>query len=466
MSPDTNVMLHPVEGRTLQKTLVLCGISGVLALIAFWLAPADLPLLGRRTVAIFVLAASLWATEAIPLYATSLSIIGLEILLLAHHGGLASTGDLRYTQFLSPFSSGIIILFMGGFLLARAATKHQIDTVIASRILSPFVTSPLRLIYAVLGITAIFSMWMSNTATTAMMLAIVAPILHRLPAHDRFHRAIILAVPFGANIGGIGTPIGTPPNAVALANLHQAGIHIGFLDWMTMGIPLCLLLLFITGGLLYVSFRPTAPLQLEPVPSPGPLSLHGRLTLLILLGAIVMWLTSQWHGIAEAVVALLAAALLTALRALERRDVDSIDWNILILMWGGLSLGNAVQLTGVTEWITSIPIDHLSGFGLATAVVVIAITLSTFMSNTAAANLIIPMALVLSVGHPAQLVLLTAFACSFAMALPVSTPPNAIAFATGRIPASSMLRVGVLVSIVATIVLLLGYQALLPLVMH
>ncbi len=460
-----------------RKRALICLFTAVAAITTYYLLPASMDELARRTVAIFLVAAIFWATEVLPLYATSLCIIGMEILFLADKGGLArllpTRGDgiledqsLNYKVFLASFSSPIIILFMGGFLLSAAVTKHGLDRAIASRILRPFNHHPLMLVFGVLLITAFFSMWMSNTATTVMMLAIISPLVRALPAEDKFHRAVILAVPFGANIGGVGTPIGTPPNAVALAALNEFGLEIGFVDWMLMAVPLAALLLVVAGVLLYRFFPPGKGLVLPPLEKPTEkISTKGRWTLVILSLAILLWLTGKMHGLAPAAVALLAAAALTALGVLRKHDVDSIDWNVLILMWGGLSLGKAMEETNLIGVIADLPIAELQGFGLATAVVVLSVGLSTFMSNTATAIVLIPMVIALVDGRgesPVQLVILTALACSFAMAMPVSTPPNAIAFATGKVPVSALIRSGALVSFICIVVLLLGYQWVLP----
>ncbi len=459
-----------------RKRALICLFTAVAAIATYFLLPASMDELARRTVAIFLVAAIFWATEVLPLYATSLCIVGMEILFLADKGGLAgllptrgegiaANQSLNYKVFLSSFSSPIIILFMGGFLLSAAVTKHGLDRAIASRILRPFNHHPLMLVFGVLLITAFFSMWMSNTATTVMMLAIISPLVRALPAEDKFHRAVILAVPFGANIGGVGTPIGTPPNAVALAALNEFGHEIGFVDWMLMAVPLASLLLVVAGLLLYRFFPPGKDLILPPLEKPTEkISTKGRWTLVILAFAILLWLTGKWHGLAPAAVALLAAAALTALGVLRKHDVDSIDWNVLILMWGGLSLGRAMEETNLIGIIADLPIKELQGFGLAAAVVVLSVVLSTFMSNTATAIVLIPMVIALvKPDSPVQLVILTALACSFAMAMPVSTPPNAIAFATGKVPVSALIRSGTLVSLICIVVLLLGYQWVLPL---
>ncbi len=463
------------QNPTAQKRLLICAGTAAAAILTYFLLPLSMDELSRRTVTIFLVAAIFWATEVLPLYATSLCIIGMEVLFLADKGGLArllparspipKDQSLDHTIFFESFASGIIILFMGGFLLSAAVTKHGLDRAIASRILQPFNRHPLMLVFGILTITAFFSMWMSNTATTVMMLAIISPLVKALPIDDKFHRAVILAVPFGANIGGVGTPIGTPPNAVALAALRQAGFDIGFVDWMLMAVPLATLLLIVAGFLLYKFFPPDRGLVLPPLKKPTEkISAKGRWTLIILGFAIILWLTGKWHGLASPAVALLAAAALTALGVLRKHDVDSIDWNVLILMWGGLSLGRAMEETNLIGYIAQLPIAELQGFALAAAIVVLSVVLSTFMSNTATAIVIIPMviALVGPDGSPVQLVILTALACSFAMAMPVSTPPNAIAFATGKIPVSALIRSGTLISMLCIVVLLLGYQWVLP----
>ncbi len=464
-------LLPPPRWRPTKTWAVLIGTTAA-SLTAYFMLPADMNELARRTVVIFIIAAVFWATEVIPLFATSLCVIGLEILLLAADGGLAPrgvgpNGDVSFQTFLEPFSSSVIILFLGGFLLSAAVTKHGIDRAIGTRLLQPFTRRPIVLLYGVLGITAFFSMWISNTATTAMMLAIVAPLIKDLPAEDKFHRALVLAVPFGANIGGMATPIGTPPNAVALAVLREAGYKIGFLDWMLVALPLALLLLALIGLILFAFFKPAGNLELPRITPPDRIELRGKVTLIIMAVTIALWLTGKLHGVNAAVVALIAAASLTALGVLNSKDVDSIDWNILILMWGGLSLGNAMLETGLVDYVVNLPISDMRGPVLAVAIVLLAWGLSNFISNTATVNLIVPLAMAVSTTAAGriQLVILTALACSMAMAMPVSTPPNAMAFATGKIPVSSLIRAGAVVGIVAMVALLVGYQFMLPLLL-
>ena len=199
----------------------------------------------------------------------------------------------------------------------------------------------------------------------------------------------------------------------------------------------------------------------------GNMSLRsGKATLTILGITVLLWLTSGQTGLHAGAIALLAAAALTALGVLERHDVDSIDWDIIILMWGGLSLGIAMQKSGLIGYLGRIDLTALPGgtWALGIVIALLGMGVSTFMSNTATAALLVPMALALSVSGKEQLVMLVALACSFAMAMPVSTPPNAIAYATGEIPVREMMRSGALISIVAVVIMLLGYKIMVPLI--
>ncbi len=463
------------------KIGVIVGTAAA-AVGTYLLLPAGVDEMQRRMLAIFIVAVVFWASEVLPLYATSLMIVGMLVVFLAGEGGMANVlpavaerpdTTIAYSDFLGKFGSNVIILFMGGFLLSAALTKHGIDRAIAGKILAPFGKSPLALLLAVLGITAFFSMWMSNTATATMMLAIIAPIIRSLPHDDKFHRGVILAVPFGANIGGIGTPIGTPPNAIALdlINASPGMPTITFLQWMMLAVPLASVMLVACGFLLYATHKPEPGLALEPIEAPRQVSGKGWATVVILLATVALWLTSDFHGIKTGGVALLAAASLTAMGVLEKSDVDRIDWNILMLMWGGLALGTGIEASGLTDLVAQIKFESMPGgaTGVAVVCVFFSLFLATVMSHTAAANLLVPVALALSVGtneNRAQLAVLVALATSFAMAMPVSTPPNAVAFATGEIKAKTMVVLGGFISIAAVTLMLLGHRLVLPWVLH
>ena len=462
-----------------KRTFLIVLATAIMSVATYYLLPDEVNELARRTAAIFVVAAIFWATEVIPLFATSLLIVAFEIFFLAHRGGLADVLpphsafpvgpdgtpiQLRFSIFLEPFASDIIILFLGGFLISAAMVRTELDRAIASKFLRPVSTRPALLVFAILAVTGFFSMWMSNTAAAAMMMAIIAPIYRELPPGHRYTPAPLLAVAFGANIGGLGTPIGTPPNAIALDVLRRAGYQIDFAHWMLMAVPLMLLMLAITGVLLLIIFPPGRDLTLRQISSVERLTRDGRITLTVLLIAIVLWVSESVHGINAAVVALAAATALTTVGILGRRDINTIDWDVLVLMWGGLSLGQALKASGLIDHVASLPLNEFSGVALVAIVLVVTATIGTFMSNTAAANLLVPMAMSIpgAVSDQLQLAVLVALACSFGMAMPVSTPPNAIVFASGRIPVRSMIVAGTTTMIIGIVMLILGYQFILP----
>ncbi|MBN8597268.1 MAG: DASS family sodium-coupled anion symporter [Planctomycetes bacterium] len=497
----------PAVTATRRSRVLVLVASGLAAVLVYLALPHDMGELGRRCVAIALFAAVLWATEAIPLFAASLSVVGLEVLLLARRsgegvagggGGLASTGDLSYTQFFEPFASSTVILFLGGFLLAAAVRKHGLDRAIASRLLRPFVGDSYQLVMAVILTTGFLSVFISNTATAAMMLAIVTPLVRDPATPRQLASAVVLAVSFGASIGGFMTPVSTPPNAITISQLQAIGVHISFVQWVLMAAPLSVGMLVITGGLLCAVLRPP-PLPRSSLPpsvaslggggggdgsggaegAPSRLSWRAWVTVVVIVGAVLAWMSGTWHGVDDAAVALIAATLLAAVGVLDRRDVRAIDWDVLLLMWGGLALGHGLHLTGVLEYVGGLPLlRDAHGWALALMVIGGGMVFATFMSNTAAATILVPLAIVLStggaagaaadgadaetVGRATRLAVLAGLTVSFAVSMPISTPPNAMAYATGLVSSRDMIRVGLLVSLIAVGVLMAGYFWVLP----
>ncbi len=454
-------MFHPLdifkslwEKKNVRKAL---GATAV-AFAVYLFAPAGLSEAARRMLFVFVFSALFWAFEIIPLYATSLLVVLWETFLLTRPGGVLGMDEGGYKIFMVPFGSPIIMLFFGGFVLATALHKYHVDRILAKRLLHLFGQRPYFVMLGFMFTTGFLSMWMSNTATTALMIAMLVPLLKQLDPDSPFRTGLILSIPFAANIGGIGTPVGTPPNAIAIGILADYGIHLKFLSWMKMAFPLAVSLIFVASAIMYLMFPPRKrKLALEIVTSRQ----FDRKTLLcMLIGAltVILWLSSEIHKIPSALTALLAAGLFAATGLLNRDDFKSIDWDVLVLMWGGLSLGKGMEISGLTSWIVGLPLFDQHGFLLIAVFCVLALVLSTFMSNTATANLIIP--IVMSISGESHIMLATtvALSCSFAMALPISTPPNAIAFATNMIRGRDMLIAGALISLVSLIIVLLGFE--------
>lgn len=443
----------PSAARKIGLAVFACSA----ALIAYIFLPASCPEPAKRTAAVFILAACFWASEVIPLFATSLVVILLLVFSLARPGGALGMDQNGYQIFLLPFSSPVIMLFLGGFVLARVVQKHRLDQLIVGRLLRVFGDKPYPVLLGFILVTGFISLWMSHTAATALMLAMIGPVLSHLDPDDLFKKALVLAIPFAANIGGIGTPVGTPPNAIAIGILADEGIKINFLSWMMMAVPLALALLLITSVILYLMFRPKQKRLRISFEAEGRLGGRAKAVLGIALLTIILWLTSGWHGIPESIVSLLSVGLFAAFGLLNREDINSIHWDILILMWGGLALGKAMEVSGLGEWIVGLPLFAQEGFLLVATFCLLTVFVSIFISNTPTANLIVPLAMSVPGENKVLLAVIVALSCSFDMILPISTPSNALAFSTNVISTKDMLKSGIVVIVIAIAFVLLGY---------
>lgn len=458
LRPVGRVVRAPFAHRRVALTLGSAAMGGLTGAV---LLETGLPREAAFMAGIFVLAALLWLTEALPLFATALLVIGLQVILLANPGGWAGLGfeegpSPPYQTFLAPLADPIVWLFLGGFLLAAAAVKEGVDGVLAGIALRPFRGSVRRVTLGLMLVTALFSMFMSNTATTAMMMALVGPVLAQLPRQGRARRGVVLAIPFAANIGGMGTPISSPPNAVAVGFLEQAGIGVSFLDWMLVAVPLAALLLGATWVLIVLRYPDDEPgRRLDP--GGGRLDARGAYVVAVIGATILLWLTDALHGLPAAVVALLPAVAFTAPGLLTREDFNTLQWHILVLIAGGIALGVGMQVTGLDARIVA-AIPEVGRFALA-PLVLATVLLSTFMSNTAAANLLLPVGVAFAATAPGvgtlEFAVAIALAASVAMALPVSTPPNAIAFAQGELSVRDLAVTGTLIGGVAVLLIVL-----------
>jgi sodium-dependent dicarboxylate transporter 2/3/5 len=414
---------------------------------------------GVRALFITTLSAALWITEAIPTFATGLVVIALAIALLGDPAGAFAAGDPRvWESFISPWGSPLLWLFMGGFALAAAASKTGLDRAAAVAVLGRVGTRPAAVVAGVLGISFISSMFMSNTATCAMVTVMITPLVTRL-GPDPVGRALVLAAAVGANLGGMATIIGTPPNAIAAGALAKLGAPVSFGAWVSSAAPPALVLAVIAWGWLVLRYRPlVASLDVAALLAQVSEGAEARpaaprwqrvVVGVSLAAAIALWMTGSWHDIPAEVIAIMPMALFAALGILDERDVREMSWDVLLLLAGGLTLGVVVAKTGLATWLLSmLPLDALGPQALAFAVAFAACGLSNFMSNTAAANILVPIAAALAaVGEPAALVIPVALGTSGAMCLPVSTPPNAIAYGTGLITTRDLLEIGLLLGL-------------------
>lgn len=310
--------------------------------------------------------------------------------------------------------------------------------------------------------TFLFSMFMSNTATAAMMVAVLLPLLAGLDRYDPFAKALLLGLAFAANIGGMGSIIGSPPNAIAAGVLAKTE-PISFTGWMLLSLPPALVMLTLIYGFLLWRYpaRATTLPDLPPPPAPVP----GQEQIPpwqrgVVIGTFILtvglWMTGEWHRTPTTVISFLPLTVLTTTGILSAGDIRKMPWEVLLLLAGGLSLGVAVSETGLADWIVGLlPVDQVGPTVLALGLTYLAVLLSNFMSNTAAANVILPIAAALAGSNPQSLVIPIALGASAAMCLPISTPPNAIVFATNRLAFRDFLFGGAVVGLATPIVAML-----------
>lgn len=430
----------------------------LLALVAFvvtnegWLGPMlGLSRPAEVTLGIVAIAAVLWISEAVPLFVTSLLVLALELAWLAPV--LEQRGSP--TLFLNAFFSDVTLLFLGGFVLSAGLERTGLDRRLAHAILRRVGTTPTRVLLATMLTTALLSMWMSNTAACALMLGLASSMLAGVPGDDGFRKALLLGIAFSANLGGIATPIGSPPNAILLRYLQVRGVAPSFGEWMLLAVPLLLVLLALVLTLLSHRF----PTKLEEVTLDDagvPPFRHPQLLVVVVLVITVLgWLFGDALALSAGTVALVPVMAFFGTSLLRTEELRALPWDVLLLIGGGLALGAAIDQSGLATTLSAhIPTEGLSEIQILALAAILAIVLSALMSNTAAANLLAPMMLGLTGVALAPLFVVTAFACSLAMPLPVSTPPNAMAFGfshgpggKGALTARDMVVPGLLVGV-------------------
>ncbi|MGF1694097.1 SLC13 family permease [Vibrio lamellibrachiae] len=427
-----------------------------------------LTIVQQRVIAIFLLAALCWVFEPIPIYATSVVIIVLLLLMVSNKGifffkfgeGEAHFGELlAYQDIMATFSSPIIMLFLGGFFLAMAATKYRLDVNLARVLLKPFGQNPKYVMLGLMLITGIFSMFMSNTATTAMMLSILTPVIAVFGPKDPGRIAFALCIPVAANIGGIGTPIGTPPNAIALKYLVGDNL-ITFGEWMAFGVPFVVIMMALAWfliGFIYKADQKTIELSIKGKFLKTPKAIVVYITFAM---TIILWLMGSSHGMNSYTVALIPVAIFSITGIINKEDLKRISWDVLWLVSGGIALGLALDKTGLARlMVHSIPFDAYSPYIVLFGAAFLCLVMANFMSHTATANLLMPimaalgssMASLTPLGGELTLILVVTFAASLGMSLPISTPPNALAHATGHVQTNQMAKVGIVLGVVGVL---------------
>jgi len=463
-------MKKKIDPGTLIKLLICFAIPSLVLMMPIDSIPIDnLTLIQHRLLAIFLLAALLWVLEPVPVFATSILIIALELVMISNKGlHLFRTppsghdlGELmNYKDIFSAFSSPIIILFMGGFALAIAASKYELDNNLARVLLKPFGKQPKFIMLGLMLITAVFSMFMSNTATTVMMLALLGPIVASAPRGDLGIKALVLCIPIAANTGGIATPIGTPPNAIALQYLTGEN-SIDFLTWMMMGLPFVIIQLTLAWFLLQKLFPSSQDEMVLKLEGSFRKSWRAIVVYATFAGTILLWMTTKLHGMNTYVVSIIPLAVFTLTGIMGKEELKQINWDVLWLVAGGIAIGIGLDKTGLAKALAhAIDYESLSPFAVVITLSLVCWLMANFMSNTATANLLMPIAAAIgasmetlsSIGGIQGLLVVVAFSASLGMILPVSTPPNSLAYSTGLIESKDMAKTGIIIGVVGLLI--------------
>jgi len=425
----------------------------------------------QRVIALFAFAALMWIFEIIPNWTTSLLVIVISLLTVSNKGISffcnPDAGQLvPYKNLMSAFADPVVMLFLGGFVLAIVAEKYGLDLVLAKTLLKFFGKKSRFVLLGFLLVISIFSMFMSNTATAAMMLGFLTPVLSSMPSDDKGRVGLALSIPVAANIGGIGTPIGTPPNATACGALEQAGYAVSFMQWSVRMIPYVLIMILFAWVVLQFFFPfKDKEIELKLPENKRKKDWKTVVVWIVFFTTILLWVTEKLHGISSNIVALIPLGLLTALGIFTKEDIKEINWSVLWLVAGGFALGTALQGTGLAETlIKAIPFGSMSVVLVLIVAGFVCYFLSNFISNSATAALLIPILAVVaeSMADPAAannaaflanggfrgMISFIAICASIAMLFPISTPPNAIAASTGLVETKDMAKVGIIIGVV------------------
>ena len=424
-----------------------------------------------RVIGVFVMAALFWILQPFPIWSTSMLVIVLMIVTMSDSALSPFRVDgvtmISHKSIMATFANPIIMLFLGGFFLAAAATKYKMDLNLARVLLKPFGKNPKFVLLGLMLITAVFSMFMSNTATAAMMLAILAPVLKLFDEDDRGKAAFALAIPLGANIGGMGTPIGTPPNAIALGALNDAIARgdlvanpVSFGQWMAFGIPYVIILMVIAWVLLLKIYPIKMKEMVLKIEGAGKFDTSPKAIIVYItfVVCVVLWVTGKGvHGINDNAIAMIPMAVFALTGVITKKDLNAMSWDVLWLVAGGFALGVGLNATGLAaHLIKTIPFASWSPLALMIGCGIICLFMANFMSHTSTATLLVPILCAVGIacqdnlvglGGVTALLVSVAFASSLGMSLPISTPPNALAHATGYTDTNGMAKTGIVMGL-------------------
>ena len=451
----------------IQQKIIYFLLSIIFAFVlTYWINSPDLDQSQVYVLFLLFLSIGLWVTEAVPPFAVGLLIFGFLVFALGgYYAEIDPENASKYVaKYVQTWSNSVIWLMLGGFVMAEAMQKVGLDKTLFKMTISKFGSKPRNVLLGIMLVTAVFSMIMSNTATTAMMIAAVIPFINTLDKEAPLSKALLIGIPAAASLGGMGTIIGSPPNAIAVDALSNYGVQFGFLEWMIIGFPVAVILVLLFWVFLINKFVPkVATIDLsflndldDETPNNSRIfNIKRKIVSGVLLLTLTLWLTGNFHGIPASAVSLLPIMLLTLLGIVSGNDVRKLPWDTLMLVAGGLSLGLAIQETGLAEYYVKMLNNYdLNIYALMIVFSLLTVILSNFMSNTATTTILIPIAIILVSSNKVILPLVIGLSASAALFLPISTPPNAIAFSTGKLEQKDFRAGGLVAGIIGPVVII------------
>jgi len=432
----------------------------VAAAITFILKEPDFS--DSQVYVIFILffAIGLWITEPIPAFAVSLLISAFLVFALGNKYFNSKPESVE--EYVQTFSDGIIWLLLGGFFLAKAMAKTKLDIALFRFTLKIAGTNPRKLLTGVMATTMFVSMLLSNTATTTMVLAALLPLIGSLGEKAGLTKALLLGIPLAATTGGMATIIGTPANAIAVGSLQKAGITIEFLDWMIYGVPLMLVITAVSClALIKTYLKDNTPVSIAFLDDlekdiAQQSTLHRNIVIVVILVTIGLWVTSSLHGIKAPAVCAVPLVVLTLTGVLTGKDVQSLGWDTLLLVAGGLSLGLALDHTGILKHYAQILTDmHFNSMLLLVIFGFLAMILANVITNSTATTIMVPICMAILPSLKLEVVLIVSLASSSALMLLASSPSNAIVYSTGYLQQRDFRLLGTLFGLLGPLLTIL-----------
>jgi sodium-dependent dicarboxylate transporter 2/3/5 len=402
----------------------------------------------------------LWATEAIPAFAVSLFIIAFLVFALGNKNFNSAPENIK--PYVQTFSDSIIWLLLGGFFLAKAMAKTKLDEALFKFTLKLAGTNPRNLLISLMFTTMIASMLLSNTATTTMLLAALMPLLASLGKNSNVSKALLLGIPVASTCGGMATIIGTPANAIAVGVLQNAGITIEFIDWLIYGLPIAIIVTSICCfALIKVYLKDSTHIstaflsELEKDKSKES-TLHRNIVSFVILATIGLWMTTSLHGLGVASVCAVPVVVLTLTGVLTGKDIQGLAWDTLLLVAGGLSLGLALEHTGLLNHYGTILTNlHLNSILLLWIFGYTAMLLANIMTNSTASTLLIPICMTVLPNLKLEVALIISLSSSAALLLLASSPSNAIIYNSGFLKQKDFRLTGIIFGILGPLLTVL-----------